>query len=340
MPLRSGSSQSVISDNIREMRAAGHPEAQAVAAALHNADRHPSPHRTNGGIVRRLSGGPLQPPVTQMPAASMAPGVQGLLKQYASLPTEKLQELGSRLGGSPYGQIIQRVLQARQMGQIPNPQPQASPQVPGGPMTPGTPMSQPGFGTPSTGAYSRGGGITHLASGGNPMGVSLSMASPWWTRSMERESDSSFLHGYTPGRGDHLLAQAPVPSYVLPADVVAGLGEGNSLAGARVWDEMMRSLPYGETVEPPRSRGLPLARAPRPRMAAARGAAIGRSQKHHHTPVALSDGEVVVGPRDLARIGHGNIKAGWKILDRFVKEQRAKHIAQLKKLPGPVGSKS
>lgn len=33
MPLVKGSSQAAISENIREMRAAGHPEAQAVAAA-------------------------------------------------------------------------------------------------------------------------------------------------------------------------------------------------------------------------------------------------------------------------------------------------------------------
>ena len=37
MPLRPGSSRATISQNIREMRASGHPEKQAVAAALSNA---------------------------------------------------------------------------------------------------------------------------------------------------------------------------------------------------------------------------------------------------------------------------------------------------------------
>jgi len=37
MPLHKGSSKKVISKNIHEMVAAGHPQAQAVAAALHNA---------------------------------------------------------------------------------------------------------------------------------------------------------------------------------------------------------------------------------------------------------------------------------------------------------------
>lgn len=37
MPLKSGKSKQVISSNIREMMKAGHPRAQAVAAALSKA---------------------------------------------------------------------------------------------------------------------------------------------------------------------------------------------------------------------------------------------------------------------------------------------------------------
>lgn len=42
MPLQSGSSEKVISGNIKEMMASGHSQKQAVAAALHNADKKKS----------------------------------------------------------------------------------------------------------------------------------------------------------------------------------------------------------------------------------------------------------------------------------------------------------
>ena len=48
MPLKPGSDQATISQNISEMRAAGHPQDQAVAAALNNARKTKTPPTPKG----------------------------------------------------------------------------------------------------------------------------------------------------------------------------------------------------------------------------------------------------------------------------------------------------
>lgn len=50
MPLKSGSSKSIISSNIREMINAGHNKDQAIAASLHNAHKSRI-HRADGGSI-------------------------------------------------------------------------------------------------------------------------------------------------------------------------------------------------------------------------------------------------------------------------------------------------
>ena len=45
MPLKKGSSQAVVSSNIKEMMAAGHPRKQAVAAAMNTAHKGRGPDK-------------------------------------------------------------------------------------------------------------------------------------------------------------------------------------------------------------------------------------------------------------------------------------------------------
>lgn len=265
----------------------------------------PWKHRDDGGAVDPGGGiGGVAPN-----AQNQNPIVQGQIQQYASLPTEKLQEIAARLGGSPQGAMVQRIISQRHA------MPQAAPLARGG-----------------TVRRAIGGGMT---------------AMPSWTKLEARgENSSGFLHGTTPGRADSVQTAAPPGAYVIPADVIAGLGEGNSLAGARVADQIFGSGPHGIT----QARSSPKLSAPRPppafRESIARGGPVkifpekemARGGSADATPVKLSHGEYVVGTHHVLRLGQGDLKTGHRILDKWVETQRKKQIEKLKSLPGPVKS--
>jgi hypothetical protein len=46
-------------------------------------------------------------------------------------------------------------------------------------------------------------------------------------------------------------------------------------------------------------------------------------------------GEFVIGPEDVLKVGKGNAERGFRILDQFVLNSRAKQIKQLKGLKPP-----
>ena len=305
----------------------GVPEGVAIATANKLVE-----HRDAGGGVDPTQGG--VGGVTPS-AQTMNPLAQGLIQRYASLPPEKLQELAARMGGSPQGQMIRQVLQRKLIQPNAQQAPAQAPQAPGQVPAAINPAAQP--------PMRRGGGIPRRDMGGG-LGMSLSQADPWWTRreaaSADQSSSGGFLAGTTGGRADTVKTTAPGGAYVLPADVVAGLGDGNSLAGARVWDEILRSGP----------RGIPLERGARG-MGPPRAPSVGRGegwlkgggvhgQPARPTPVALSHGEIVVAPEHVAMIGGGDIHKGHDKLDQFVLAVRRRYTKHLTQLKPPVGSKA
>ena len=117
------------------------------------------------------------------------------------------------------------------------------------------------------------------------------------------------IHSPVAGRTDHLPMHVPSGSYVIPADIVSALGEGNTMAGFRTVKTMFSKAPSGAYAE---------------------GGSVGE-------PVAIvaAGGEYVLTPDEVAWAGGGNMDVGHKALDQWVKQTRAETISTLKKLPGP-----
>jgi hypothetical protein len=186
-------------------------------------------------------------------------------------------------------------------------------------------------------------------------------------------SDDSAAYGLVassvPGRTDRHNVDLPAGSYVLPADVVSGLGEGNSMAGAGLIDKMLASGPWGSKITPIRAPNT-IPHAPSAYQSAegnyqmhnmvansqlADGGSSGgqakASEPNKKVPAVIAGGEFVIPPKMIAYhplLGNGDpsntdpahyanhLKHGHETLDAWVKLARKDHIKTLEKLPGPV----
>lgn len=66
MPLMKGTSSHVIAENIAEMRRAGHPEKQAIAAAMRMAGKSKKPAEDADGDTQEPDGDPDDPDGRQL----------------------------------------------------------------------------------------------------------------------------------------------------------------------------------------------------------------------------------------------------------------------------------
>lgn len=124
------------------------------------------------------------------------------------------------------------------------------------------------------------------------------------------------------GRTDHLPMHVHSGSYVIPADIISAMGEGNTEAGFKVANTIFTPVPNLKGAPGIDAQlGLP-------------GKAEG-GQIRPPVPIVAAGGEYVIHPDDVTRIGGGNIDHGHRELDSFVKLMRAKTVQTLRKLPGP-----
>lgn len=71
------------------------------------------------------------------------------------------------------------------------------------------------------------------------------------------------IHSDTPGRTDRIRTQARPGSFIIPADVVSGVGQGNTQAGAKIFGQMIATGPYGASM-PKMGGGRGAMRPPKP----------------------------------------------------------------------------
>lgn len=121
---------------------------------------------------------------------------------------------------------------------------------------------------------------------------------------------SGYIHGTTGGRTDNKPIAVKDGSFVVPADILSGLGEGNSHAG---WAALARE--YG--MDTPKK---------------ADGGAVGAP-----VDIVAASGEGVIPPENIVA-KHGDLETGHNVLDAMVKHVRSRTIKKLKSLPGPKKS--
>lgn len=122
--------------------------------------------------------------------------------------------------------------------------------------------------------------------------------------------DGPHFHGalksHVAGRTDHLPIRVSNGAYVLPADIVSSMGEGNTDAGFKAVEHIFGIRQHAAGIT------------------------------EHKIPIMAAGGEYVIHPEDVKRIGNGDMKHGHDVLDQFVKHRREALIKTLKKLPGPA----
>jgi hypothetical protein len=120
------------------------------------------------------------------------------------------------------------------------------------------------------------------------------------------------IMGDTDGRADEVPMEVPDGAYVLTADHVSSMGEGNTLAGFKKLDQMF-----------PKSAA---AHAAQKTVKRASGGAV---------PIYAADGEYVICPEDITD-RWGDLEAGHRYLDAWQTASRKEHVNTLRNLAPPA----
>jgi hypothetical protein len=139
------------------------------------------------------------------------------------------------------------------------------------------------------------------------------------------------IHSAVAGRTDHLPVHVPSGAYVIPADIVSAMGEGNTMAGFKVARRIFDGSPYGANKPIYGQKGMPYGGN------LATGGHVEEENENEDpgVPVVVAGGEYVIHPDHVRRLADGDLDEGHKTLDHFVTKMRSKTVKTLKALPGP-----
>jgi hypothetical protein len=172
-----------------------------------------------------------------------------------------------------------------------------------------------------------------MASGGGVEGVKAPGPASWVTRAEAHNVARGAILSSVPGRTDAHKTHVASGSYVIPADIVSGRGQGNTIAGAQTLTRMFGMGPYGSSPGKISGRGRGIPAPPKPPKFARGGA-----DTHEGKPVRvdLAGGEIVVPPEHLRKHVHHDLKTAHEIMDKWVLAERKKLRKTLAKLKPPV----
>ena len=183
------------------------------------------------------------------------------------------------------------------------------------------------------------GGVAERAFGGAGMVKTPGMTPTWQERQEARNMTRGPILSAVPGRTDAHFTHVPSGSYVIPADIVSGHGQGNTLAGSNSLQKMFKMGPYGAGMPHMGGRSS-MPHAPKSMLASGGGKygnSIGKPVK-----VKLAGGEIVVPPEHVLETMQRVTKRkltldeAHKIMDAWILKERKKLRKTLARLPGPA----
>lgn len=152
-----------------------------------------------------------------------------------------------------------------------------------------------------------------------------------------------------PGRLDHLPMSPAADSFVIPAETVAGLGMGNTLAGARLINEYFGTGPHGLPM-PNLGRRNTIPAPPSTPRQYAKGGQVKPIGYHPPTDIMAAGGEAIIPPHIIVyhpKLGGLNpndndpkhyraaLDRGHGILRQWVVDEHKAHIKALQSYKGP-----